>query len=124
MGGLLSLGQGGKGGLRFHKAAHQGGGMGLDDGGEQGFLAGKIAVKSPGGHPGVLDDLPQRRPQKALVQEFGQGGPLDLFEGLIFVRQKGTHRNWKDGSLHDAGKISFKMLKALDILLFCSIIKM
>ena len=78
---LLLFGQLGKGGLGLHKPAHEGGGVGLHQGVEQGLLAGEVAIESPGGHPGVLHDLPQGGPLKALVQKLRQRGFLDFFQG-------------------------------------------
>ena len=77
---LLLFRQLGKGSLCFHKAAHEGRGVGLHDGVEQGLLAGKVAVKGPSGHPGVLYNLPQGGSQKSLVQKFRQSRLLNFFQ--------------------------------------------
>ena len=77
---LLLLRQLGEGGLGRHELPHEGGGMGLHDRGEQGLLAGKIAVEGAGGHPGILHDLPQGGPLEAFIQEFRHSGLLNFFQ--------------------------------------------
>ena len=47
----------------------------------QRFLAGKIAVKRPGGDPRVFYNLAQGCAQKSLLQKFRQSGFLDIFKG-------------------------------------------
>ena len=51
------------------------------DGGEQGFLAGKVAVKGTGSNAGIFYDLPQGGPLEAFIQKFRHSGLLDLFQG-------------------------------------------
>ena len=77
---LVLLGQLGKGDLRRHEPAHQGGGMGFYDRGEQCLLAGKVTVKGAGGYPGLLHDLPQRGAVKALFGELLHRGFLDFLQ--------------------------------------------
>ena len=71
----------GKGGLGLHKTTHEHRSVRLYDGGEQGLLAGEVAVKGPGSDTGIFHDLPQGGAQKALLQELCQSGLLDLFQG-------------------------------------------
>ena len=78
---LLLLRKFGEGGLRLHKLFHQDGGVGLYNGGKQRLFVGEIPVERTGGHPGVLHDLPQGGPKKALVQKFRQSGLLDILQG-------------------------------------------
>ena len=73
---LLLFRQIGKACLGFHEPAHQGGGVGLYQRGEQRLFAGKIAVERSGGHPGVLDDLPQGSAEEPLLGKFLQSGLL------------------------------------------------
>ena len=91
---LLLLGQLGKGGLGLHELAHKGSGMGLHNGGEQGLLAGEVAVEGPGGHPGVLHDLPQGCPLKSFVKKFLHGS-------LLYALQSGAYLFFHIVSPHD-----------------------
>ena len=63
--------------------------MGLHDRGEQGLLAGKIAVEGAGGHPGILHDLPQGGPLEAFIQEFRHSGLLNFSNVVTDVSSTG-----------------------------------
>ena len=77
---LLLLRQFGKGGLGLHEPPHQSGRVRLHDGGKERLLAGEVAVEGPGGHPGILHDLPQGGPLEAFIQEFRHSGLLNFFQ--------------------------------------------
>ena len=87
MGRLLLLGELGKVRLGCHEPAHDSRRAGLHQGGEQGLLAGVVAVKGPGGHSSGLDDIPQGGSLEALFQELSGGGLVNSFQSIAFVHR-------------------------------------
>ena len=67
------------------------GALGFGDGGDDGDLAGEVAVERPGTHPGLRADLVHGRAVEARAGEAGHGGVDDALAGRVL---DGVRHGW------------------------------
>ena len=85
-------------------------------------LGERLPLFPRGPRPPGRPRAPEGRPCKTGIAACWMWVNMRLAE--LLMCHKVAHRNWIDSGPQDSEKISFKMLKPLDILPFCGIIKM